>query len=248
MIMKKITLLLSFILIATQVFCVASKTIEKLRITYHNYSGGSYDVSNHKISIDNNFYDISSLTIISGQLNTTAGSLLILEGVTFPENQGSTALWDAGVDVNNPTSAYLVDYVSWGAANQAFESVAVAAGKWGTGEYVNSTLPISRSNNYGVWNASEWSSALTVTEFNLDQFVEISPMPFTDHLNLKFEQGHTFSEIAIYSVLGKLIFHKKIMQTTASIYLPTQDFTEGIYFIEIKTGDGLSLIKKLIKR
>lgn len=246
--MKRITLVLLMLFTANQVFGVASKTIEKYRITYHNYSGGNYDVSNHKISIDNNFYDISSLTIISGQLNTTAGSLLILEGVTFPVAQGSTALWANGVDEQNPTAAYLVDYVSWGAASQAYESIAVAAGKWGTGEYVNSSLPISRSNNYGTWGASEWSSALNLEEMNLAQFVEIGPVPFSDHIDFKFEQGHTFTELAIYNLLGKLILHQKIMQSTASITLPTSELVEGIYFVQVQTSDGLKLIKKLVKR
>ena len=246
--MRKITILFVLCFAVQSVFAVAAKTVEEARVTFHNFSGGPYDVSGHFVTVNNTSHTVGSLTIIAGVLNTPAGSLLIFGGLNIPKNQGSLALWAPGTDMNNPKSSDMIDFVQWGSGGQPFESLAVAAGLWAAGTFVNSGLPITRSNNYGNVGSGEWSSSLNVREYNTEDFVEIGPMPFEDHINLVFTQGHRFTEANLYSVLGKLVEHMDIMQSTASLSLSTHEMANGVYLIELKTSDGNLLIKKLIKR
>ena len=246
--MKKLILAFSFCFVLSNAFGVAAKVIASAEVTFHNYSGGNFDVTGCTLTVDNNQYPVGSLSIISGSLNTGAGTYLTFGGLSIPTNKGSLALWYPGTDFNNLSTSDLITFVQWGAAGQQFESIAVTAGLWAASTFVNSTLPINRDGNYNSWGAGNWSSGLNVTEFNLEDYVEIGPMPFKNHINLIFTQGHRFEGANIYNVLGKLVQHMNIMQSTALLTISTEDLANGIYFIELQTSDGQLLVNRLVKR
>lgn len=247
--MKKFITLIFLVAFTLSSNAVALKAMEQFKVTFHNYSNGNYDVTNFVFTIGTTQYNMNNLMVLSGNINTTAGSYLQVEiPGGLPINSGSAALWAAGVSFPNPNPVYLVDFVQWGAAGQAYESEAVAAGRWQAGTFVNASLPITRSGNYGSFGSSEWASSVGVDEGTLRAMVTFQPLPFQDELNLRFEQGHVFSEVRLYNVLGELITTKQIMQNTIALTLNTSALKNGIYLIELRRGDGLSVVRRVVKR
>ncbi len=247
--MRKITFLLALVFLSVQTFGVALKVIEQTKITFHNFSSGPYDVSNHVITVGTTQYNTNSLMVIAGSLNTTAGSYVAFElPAAAPVNQGSIALWASGVSFPNPVAALMVDYVQWGATGQAYEAEAISVGKWGASTFVNATLPITRSNNYGSWGASEWASSMDLPEATLDYLVEIGPVPFQDEITMKFEQGHDVNHIMLYNVLGQLIYQQEVMQASIIININSSNFKSGVYLVELQRNGKQSMVKRLVKR
>ena len=246
--MKKLITLVFILLVSTQMWAVAIKVVEQSKITFHNFSAGSYDVSNHILTVGTTQYNINNLVILSGAINTTAGSFLQVEVNMFSTSAGSIALWAPGTSFPNPNSALLVDFVQYGAAGQPYEAEAAAAGRWSVGAFVNAGLPITRSNNYGSFGASEWASSVTIDENTLSNIVSFQPLPFQNELNLRFEQGHGISEIVFYNVLGQLLLTKQVMQQTLSLTINTSDLQNGVYLVELRRIDGRNIVRKVIKR
>ena len=247
--MKKLITLFFLVLLTLSSWAVALKVLEQTKLTFHNFSTNSFDVSNHILTVGTTQYNMNNLMVLSGTINTTAGSYLQVEipgGI--PIASGSVALWAPGTSFPNPSFALMVDFVQWGAAGQAYEAEAVSAGRWQAGTFVNATLPITRSNNYGSFGSSEWASSVGFDESALRAMVSFQPLPFQDELNLRFEQGHAFNEVRLYNVLGELITTKQIMQSTISLSLNTGSLKNGIYLIELRRDDGLSVVRRVVKR
>lgn len=80
---------------------------------------------------------ISSMTIVSGDLDMDPGEITVLSGHTIPgdfENDGELGLY-----INNSygSSSSIIDYVEWGSTGHFRSSVAVGAGIWETGDVVD---------------------------------------------------------------------------------------------------------------
>jgi hypothetical protein len=247
--MKKTTFLLIAVFFSMQLFGVALKIIESTKITFHNFSANPYDMAGHILTIDANQYMINNMTILSGSLSTVGGDYVEMElPASANAASGSIALWAPGTNFPNPSYALMVDFVQWGAGGQEYETQAVNAGRWAVGAFVNASLPIARSNNYGSWGASEWASSVGLDEKALEAMVQVGPVPFDTEINMSFEQGHSFNEVFVFNMLGELVYTQKLMQHTASLKLNTAELKSGVYLIEIKSNNRVGIVKRLVKR
>jgi hypothetical protein len=248
--MKRITTLFAILmLVAFESWAVAIHAVQSDRVIFHNFSAGTYDMTGHILTVGTTQYNVNVLNVISGALATTAGMYTELElPANAPSAAGSVALWASGTNFPNPISALMVSYVAWGAGGQAYEAEAVAAGKWQVNAYVNFTLPIKRSLDYAGNGPSYWYSSMGKEEISILNFLEVYPSPFHDELNLRFEQGHDYSDVLLYNVLGQLIYQKRIMQETVALNLTTSELKQGIYLLEVRTNKGKSQVKKMVKR
>lgn len=248
--MKKIITLLSVVLLAAvQVDAVAIHAVQADRISFHNFSAGTYDMTGHILTVGTTQYNVNVLTVITGALATTAGMYTELElPANAPTASGSIALWAPGTHFPNPISALMVSYVAWGAGGQAYEAEAVAAGKWQLNGFVNYTLPIKRNGDYSGNGPSYWYSTMGQEETSILNFLEVYPSPFQDELNLRFEQGHDFTDVLLYNVMGELLFQKRIMQETVALNLTTSGLKPGVYLLDVHKSNGKSQVKRLVKR
>ena len=248
--MKKIITLLSVVLLAVvQVDAVAIAEVQLNRVGFYNYSAGPYDMTGHILTVGTTQYNVNVLNVITGALATTAGMYTELElPANAPSAAGSVALWAPGTHFPNPISALMVSYVAWGAGGQAYESEAVAAGKWQLNAFVNYTLPIRRNSDYTTSGAGNWYSTMGQEETSVLNFLEVYPSPFQDELNLRFEQGHDYTDVLLYNVMGQLLYQKRLMQETAALNLTTSELKPGIYLLEVRTITGKSQVKRLVKR
>jgi hypothetical protein len=82
-------------------------------------------------------------------------------------------------------------------------------------------------------------SALGLEELDNASKTIISPNPASTEFQISNFNFQTNDEILLRDVLGKIYFTKEIKSPTSDFSLQTSDFTNGIYFLEIKTKNGL---------
>ncbi|MGH2667211.1 DUF7619 domain-containing protein [Flavobacterium sp.] len=92
---------------------------------------------------------------------------------------------------------------------------------------------------------TEFVAQLGVEEFENASF-SFYPNPTKDivTVSLKNEQD-VISNIAVYNLLGKIVFDKKFSGTTLET-INLSNFSKGLYLIEVTTQSNLKVIKKLI--
>lgn len=103
------------------------------------------------------------------------------------------------------------------------------------------TDPVS-SNNESCVN-------ITVTGTGIDESnpkvnVDVYPNPFADFIRIDCEK--VMKSISIYSTSGQMVFSSDLEDNLTEIN--TASFNEGIYFVQIRTGEGLITKKVLLRR
>jgi hypothetical protein len=88
-------------------------------------------------------------------------------------------------------------------------------------------------------------SVTSVDEFVL-QDVKVVPNPAVyGFFNVDFPAGTKFPvNVQIYSASGALVFNKELKDNSATI--KTDDFTNGIYMLQIRSSEGLTSRKIII--
>ena len=89
----------------------------------------------------------------------------------------------------------------------------------------------------------------TSTSLEIDKGIRLYPNPAKDVLYLE-SNSSTATEIALYDVLGHILYHKtwNFISDKDLKEIPISSYTEGIYFLSIKTKDKTTLKKFVIKR
>ena len=248
--MKNIlTLLVSIVMISTQLFGVAASRISAVSLSFYNWSGSSYDVSSHKISIDGIFFDVSTLNIQSGTINVPAAGTLTFDGLTIPITMGSIGLWDAATNTQSPLASNLVSYVQWGAAGQSFESLAAAAFLWTVGNFISGNMPYIRTS-FTTGDLSEWdvnTTSINSPALVLNNAINVSPNPVNDQLTISthIPGNHQYQ---LFDITGKLLLDKRIYNT-GQILVDTEILVSGTYIIRVTTMDGATIAtRKIIKQ
>lgn len=74
----------------------------------------------------------------------------------------------------------------------------------------------------------------------------VYPNPFSDVIEVKINSSDA-NEIRLYDITGKVVYTKKVQESTLSINL-SESIASGNYFIELRRENGANLIKKLVKK
>jgi CHRD domain/Secretion system C-terminal sorting domain len=81
--------------------------------------------------------------------------------------------------------------------------------------------------------------------------VKIFPNPMSETLNLDFEANEDFTaQIVLTDLLGRSVFQKNqnVLRGVNALNLNTQQFANGVYFIQLKKGNQLLFTEKVIKQ
>jgi uncharacterized repeat protein (TIGR01451 family) len=93
---------------------------------------------------------------------------------------------------------------------------------------------------------TEFVAALSVTEFENGDFI-FYPNPVTDVVTVSLKNnGNSISNIAVYDVLGKLIFAKKPASAMTTETVDLSSVSKGLYLLEVTTDNNLKVVKKLM--
>ena len=113
------------------------------------------------------------------------------------------------------------------------------------------TVTLTASNECGQVITSK-SLAVTSTgleELGLLENFSVSPNPFQNQavIYYQFKQLEGEGVLRIYNVLGKIIYQREIDQKENQIFL-TNNFEQGIYFVQLEVNNQVSQTIKLVKQ
>ncbi|QHI37117.1 Internalin-J [Kordia antarctica] len=177
--------------------------------------------------IDISMFDPTTLIVteashaVATKITNTNTVEFIFENINLPFNDASN---DGYVTFKMKTLPTLVE-------NDTFENEAEI--------YFDYNFPITTNRSITLIK-----NTLSTTNFELDSF-EIYPNPVEDVLVIKTKE--TIETISIYDIAGRLIQQNSYSGTQNSIEISTRKFTQGTYFVKIKTASGATLVKKIVK-
>jgi hypothetical protein len=102
------------------------------------------------------YTQLASLTVESGSLTLTPGSLVVVSGWTIAGNDGELGLYTTP---SYTTASAMMDYVEWGSTGHTRSSVAQTAGIWTVGDFVPAFTAGQSISYSGTGNTSaSWSA------------------------------------------------------------------------------------------
>ncbi|MEL6916756.1 MAG: hypothetical protein AAFO99_03400 [Bacteroidota bacterium] len=132
------------------------------QIELYNNGNVNVDVSDYFLCLGPATYRRVGDLVVSGNLDLAPGEFLVLN-YEMPNAEGGLGLYLNNTGFGDPTT--IADFVQWGASGSVREEVAVAAGIWTLGEFVNVIGNSSTSIIYDGTgdSASDWSETSETT-------------------------------------------------------------------------------------
>ncbi|HUR30967.1 MAG TPA: T9SS type A sorting domain-containing protein [Saprospiraceae bacterium] len=123
-----------------------------------NVSGSPVDISDYYLSSGNDEVRVGSHFPFCGSVNLAPGAIFMISAFSdLNWNEGEMILFN-NEDLTDPSGA--IDYVEWGDAGHSYELIAVTAGIWTAGDFVESILEGGSLEYDGDGDSSlDWSPA-----------------------------------------------------------------------------------------
>ena len=239
--MKKILPLLLILFFVTDGYSrIRMKRVDVLQgeIEIKNVAGFAYDYNNFQLLINNTVYNLSNMTISSGDLNAGIDEMIVISGFTFPAS-ASVSIWYPGTFSvgGNPN---LVDFMQYGSAGNPYEGSADSAGLWTIGDFVAGNPPYTHTGgptDEGVtfWQAKSIDLEETATFKGLSLF----PNPADQLINFEVSPSLLGSglALAILDLNGKQLIQVPVQ--SVSLTVPIDKLPTGIYLAILYNSDGI---------
>ncbi len=251
--MKKLLLAVAVLALFTSTsFGVAIEKVSQNSVEFFNFSGGTYDLTGHMVSVNDTWYNVDNLTLASGDLNVGAQTRVVLEGIVAPDMAASVGLWFPGTNSMNASEQNIVDFVQYGSTGQDFEVTAIAAALWAADLAAPGPLPIERTDAANGTGNGTWQSnaVVSINSFDLDKSITIAPNPIQGTMNFTIGDN-ALSQIESFSYQLIDISGKVITKATAlrskEVSVDAADLPVGVYILNITTKNGAVLNRRIMK-
>ena len=142
------------------------------RITLKNFGVCSIQTLNYILRSGTSETAVFGTSIVSGSNFLFGGDQVTIQWNAWTPDamDGDLALFEPGSDTSTPSG--MIDYVQWGAAGNPNEGLAVSAGLWGAGDFVNDIAPFDFIGGPGDFGVEFWDqippscSILSITAGN----------------------------------------------------------------------------------
>ena len=74
-----------------------------------------------------------------------------------------------------------------------------------------------------------------------------SPNPVIDKLHIHFSQLQKNLTIEVYSIVGQLFKTVQLSDPNCGVTIQVSDLPDGYYFVRVRDGQGINLVKKFVK-
>lgn len=230
------------------------------KLHIQNFVNFTYDYSQFQLSIGSNYYTLSALQH-SGNLNMTALAYVYFSSVTIPPFAAngpealagtSIAIWYPNSLPGNATVGNLVDFLQYGSAGNPYEAVAVSAGKWTAGDFINVAPPYQFNGAITDYGSSFFSSATAVPVITVPvKQLLVAPNPVTSTVALYIPKDFNGSklpvELTIFNANGSAVL--TTVKEALEVYLINcTELPAGIYTVQIKDNAADILKSGFIKK
>jgi hypothetical protein len=140
---------------------------ENETITITNYGTCNINLANHRLSSGGSNVNINSLNVVSGTLIVNPNASVTLSWTAWNPPAGGIdmALYSPFPDLNNPED--MLDFMQFGSGGNGRESVAVAKGIWGAGDFVSGLSPFNYIGDGDQNGVAFWEGASPPCSLNL---------------------------------------------------------------------------------
>ncbi len=217
-------------------------------VTVKNFSTTTtVNVSGYYLCIFPIYLTLGSMTLQQGDLNLGPGqNVTVISTENLTTADGELGLYHTGGAGQFGISANMSDYIQWGSGGHTREIVAVGAGIWTTGTFINVTPPYNYNGNGFQNGVGFWDTSLGLDDLELNTQFVLSPNPTSAILNVTFGRHIQIGNIDIADMLGKKIFSKEIKNVNSE-EIDVEKWSNGLYFMSIRTNRGLST-KRFLKK
>jgi len=125
----------------------------------------------------------------------------------------------------------------------------IIGGAYREDEDENGENSISQAGSTYVFNVNEPNTipnTLSVVEHNFSSVIKAYPNPIENILHLDFENYVDEIKVTIHNVLGQHVFSENYNNRN-SIQLELNNQSKGIYIVEVKVGEQLTSVLKVVK-
>lgn len=209
-------------------------------ITLKNFGNDTEDISDWWFCALFVYAQLNTLTVNSGSLELESNQEVELTGYNLQEAASDLGLYETNTFGD---ASAMRDFTQWGAGGQGRESVAVTAGIWTAGDFLEIPGPFEYIGD-GTQNGLDfWQNVLSTNEFEIDAAIQIYPNPSKGLINISNNSGQNIKKIEIYNSLGGLLFKTNdLLNNQIRIF----DLAKGSYFAKVILDDNKSIVKKII--
>jgi CubicO group peptidase (beta-lactamase class C family) len=105
----------------------------------------------------------------------------------------------------------------------------------------------SLANGYVADIACTITLPTSVPELVQTSEFQVFPNPAEDHFTIAFDSNNKHVEVHIFDITGKVIY-TKIITNTEQLKINSEDFTDGVYLVQIQSPDFLATKKLVVKK
>lgn len=92
-----------------------------------------------------------------------------------------------------------------------------------------------------------YNTTLGINELNKELNVDVYPNPFNAELQINGSELTDAVSIQLIDVTGKVMMSEVVVAVNNSVTLSTASIQQGTYFVQIVSGNGLKITKKVVK-
>ncbi|MEL6659414.1 MAG: aryl-sulfate sulfotransferase [Bacteroidota bacterium] len=125
---------------------------------------------------------------------------------------------------------------------------------WSTGE-TTSSITVTENGTYQVWvphgvgmvgSYPVKISDIVSSQELVEGSIQLFPNPATDQLNIRFDATlENVLSLELHNAAGQMVLSESIPNSVATYAINTSNFAAGLYWLKIRTGDGV-LTKKVL--
>jgi hypothetical protein len=215
-------------------------------VTIKNFGTTTQNVGNYRLCSLFTYRTLSSqTTVINGSLNLAPNAEVTVSSSGFLNDSGA----DLGLYLPSGSfgsAANMVDFTQWGSSGNGRESVAVSAGLWTAGTFINVAAPYEFNGTSGDSGVNFWGTLLSVNDIDSLSSFSISPNPSNSIINIELERSPSRLTVEVFDILGKQIMIRNL-ENTNTTQVDISNWNSGVYLIKISNDDKIET-KRFVKQ
>lgn len=215
-------------------------------VTIKNFGSTTENIGNYRLCSRINYRTLSSqTTVVSGSLNLGPNEEVTVSVSGFLNDS------EADLGLYLPSGSFasadnMIDFMQWGSASNGRIGVAVTAGLWTAGTFINLEPPYEFNGNADDFGVNFWSTVLNVSDLESKSSFTIFPNPSKSIITIDLNTSTSSLTFEVFNILGKQI-DKQQFTNTNTTQVDVSNWSNGLYLIKISNGNSIET-KRFIKQ